>query len=46
MSKTDVSDQHTTSKFQFPNSQRVYVEGSRADVRVPMREIRLNVTRT
>ncbi|HVG22050.1 MAG TPA: phosphomethylpyrimidine synthase ThiC [Blastocatellia bacterium] len=45
MSKTDNSDQHTGSKFQFPNSQRIYVQGSEPGLRVPMREIRLNVTR-
>ncbi|HJQ23979.1 MAG TPA: phosphomethylpyrimidine synthase ThiC [Blastocatellia bacterium] len=36
---------HNASRFQFPNSTRVYVEGSRADLRVPLREIKLNVTR-
>jgi phosphomethylpyrimidine synthase len=36
---------HKTSNFQFPNSTRIYVEGSRADLRVPLREIKLNVTR-
>ena len=30
----------------FPNSRKVYVPGSRPDVRVPMREIRLSATRT
>ncbi|MGC6506730.1 MAG: phosphomethylpyrimidine synthase ThiC [Coraliomargaritaceae bacterium] len=30
----------------FPNSQRVYVAGSRPDLRVPMREIRLSPTRS
>jgi phosphomethylpyrimidine synthase len=34
-----------SNKFQFANSERVYVEGSRADIRVPFREIRLNPTR-
>lgn len=29
----------------FPNSRKVYVAGSRADIRVPMREIRLNAAR-
>ncbi|MFP5261978.1 MAG: phosphomethylpyrimidine synthase ThiC [Blastocatellia bacterium] len=45
MSRTDNSDRHTGSKFQFPNSTRVYVQGSRPGLRVPMREIRLNLTR-
>ncbi|WP_457788762.1 phosphomethylpyrimidine synthase ThiC [Pseudomonas sp. PL-6] len=30
----------------FPRSQKVYVEGSRPDIRVPMREISLDVTPT
>jgi phosphomethylpyrimidine synthase len=42
MSKTS---NKTDSTFQFPNSQRVYIEGSRADIRVPMREIRQSPTR-
>ncbi|KAF0094124.1 MAG: thiamine biosynthesis protein ThiC [Puniceicoccaceae bacterium 5H] len=29
----------------FPNSQRVYVQGSRPDIRVPMREIQLSPSR-
>src|SRR5215813_12919042 len=36
---------HNASRFQFPNSTRVYVEGSRPDLRVPLREIKLNITR-
>jgi phosphomethylpyrimidine synthase len=44
MSKNDC-EPGAASRFQFPNSRRVYVEGSRPDIRVPMREIRLNVTR-
>ncbi|MGA9770949.1 MAG: phosphomethylpyrimidine synthase ThiC [Blastocatellia bacterium] len=45
MSNKNSSEEHTGSQFQFPNSQRVYVKGSQADLRVPMREIRLNITR-
>ncbi len=30
----------------FPRSQKVYVQGSRPDIRVPMREISLDVTPT
>jgi len=30
----------------FPNSRKVYIEGSRPDIRVPMREISLSPTRT
>jgi phosphomethylpyrimidine synthase len=44
MSKNN-SEDRATSRFQFPNSRRIYVEGSRPDIRVPLREIRLNVTR-
>ncbi len=36
---------HKTSLKPFPNSTRVYIEGSREDIRVPMREIALNPTR-
>jgi len=36
---------HNASSFQFPSSTRIYVEGSRADLRVPLREIKLNLTR-
>ncbi len=36
---------HAESTFQFPSSSRIYVEGSRPDIRVPMREVHLNVTR-
>ncbi|WP_213089058.1 phosphomethylpyrimidine synthase ThiC [Siminovitchia thermophila] len=32
--------------FQFPGSKKVYVEGSRPDIRVPMREIMLSETKT
>jgi len=38
------SEPHTESRFHFPNSTRVYVEGN-SDIRVPMREVHLNVTR-
>ncbi len=44
MSKTN-EPAHNASNFQFPNSTRIYVEGSRADLRVPLREIKLNLTR-
>jgi len=30
----------------FPNSRKIYIEGSRADIRVPMREISLSDTHT
>jgi phosphomethylpyrimidine synthase len=31
--------------YQFPKSRRIYKEGSRPDIRVPFREVSLNVTR-
>ena len=45
MKAQDNSEPHTESKFHFPNSARIYVEGSDSDIRVPMREVHLNVTR-
>src|SRR5262249_38714891 len=39
------SGSQSSSRFQFPNSDRVYIEGPNAAVRVPMREITLNPTR-
>ena len=33
------------SQIEFPHSRRVYVAGDREDIRVPFREIHLNVTR-
>ncbi len=39
------SEPHAESTFQFPNSTRIYVEGSARNIRVPMREVHLNVTR-
>ena len=38
---TETKAKHTL----FPNSQRVYIEGSRPDLQVPMREIELSATR-
>jgi len=45
MSNAKDSTDHTGSKFQFPSSTRIYVEGSQSDIRVPMREVHLNITR-
>ena len=45
MSNRNKSEQQSNSEFQFPNSQRVYVNGKSPDLRVPFREVRLNVTR-
>lgn len=36
----------TTTRQHFPNSRKVYVQGSRPDLRVPMREIALMATET
>lgn len=36
----EINSKHTL----FPNSDRIYVEGSRPDIRVPMREIKLSPT--
>ena len=33
-------------RFQYPNSDRIYIPGSRADIRVPLREIRQDDTYT
>jgi phosphomethylpyrimidine synthase len=38
--------QNITWKTQFPGSKKVYVEGSRPDIQVPMREIELSPTKT
>ncbi|HWN98649.1 MAG TPA: phosphomethylpyrimidine synthase ThiC [Blastocatellia bacterium] len=45
MTTPKTPESHDESKFQFPNSTRIYVEGTRSDVRVPMREVQLNLTR-
>ncbi|MCA1642240.1 MAG: phosphomethylpyrimidine synthase ThiC [Acidobacteria bacterium] len=46
MSTNDNGDnERRSSEVQLPNSQRVYVEGKTAGVRVPFREISLNATR-
>ncbi|MCZ6671906.1 MAG: phosphomethylpyrimidine synthase ThiC [Verrucomicrobia bacterium] len=36
---------HSTDHSLFPNSKRIYVQGSRPDIQVPMREIALQDTR-
>ncbi|CKK51135.1 thiamine biosynthesis protein ThiC [Neisseria meningitidis] len=33
-------------RFKYPNSERVYLQGSRDDIRVPLREIRQDDTYT
>jgi len=41
-----ISSLDTSTKQHFPNSRKIYVEGSRADIQVPMREISLTATET
>src|SRR5215471_9846623 len=45
MTTSNNSDTHSESGFQFPASSRIYIQGSSPDIRVPMREVHLNVTR-
>jgi phosphomethylpyrimidine synthase len=45
MTTSKNSDVHSESGFQFPASSRIYVQGSSPGIRVPMREVHLNVTR-
>ncbi|HEY5621177.1 MAG TPA: phosphomethylpyrimidine synthase ThiC [Pontiella sp.] len=42
-----IQEKHAYNDYatHFPNSRKVYVQGSRPDIRVPMREIRLSDTR-
>ena len=41
-----ISQLDTSSSQHYPNSQKIYVEGSRTDIQVPMREINLTATVT
>ena len=41
-----ISRLDTSGKQHYPSSRKVYVEGSRADLKVPMREISLTATQT
>src|SRR5687768_4744682 len=43
---SDNKTRNGSNNFQFANSEKVYVIGSRPDIRVPFREIRLNPTRS
>jgi len=45
-SNTQASVATTDARQPFPNSKKVYIEGSRSDIRVPMREISLSPTTT
>ncbi|CAN7343159.1 phosphomethylpyrimidine synthase ThiC [Paenibacillus sp. LjRoot56] len=44
MSMETSNEKVTSSTSAFPGSKKVYVEGSRKDIRVPMREIKLSPT--
>lgn len=46
MSMSFTNEKKGAVMFQFPGSKKVYVEGSRPDIRVPMREIMLSETKT
>ncbi len=41
-----ISSLDTSTKQHFPNSRKIYVQGSRSDIQVPMREISLATTET
>ncbi len=41
-----ISQLDTSSTEHYPNSQKIYIDGSRPDIRVPMREINLTATVT
>jgi len=43
---TELAGDHYDAQQPLPNSRKVYIEGSRTDIRVPMREITLSPTQT
>jgi len=45
-SSTDIAGNSHDAQQPLPNSRKVYIEGSRPDIRVPMREISLSPTQT
>ena len=45
-SNTETTVSTTDARQPFPNSRKVYIEGSRPDIRVPMREVSLSPTTT
>src|SRR5262249_9822296 len=45
MSQSNISAEHAGSGFQFPNSRRIYVNGSVDGMRVPFREVDLTPSR-
>ena len=44
MSNNSLEEQNISIMSSFPGSKKVYVEGSRPDIKVPMREIELSPT--
>jgi len=42
--ETHIASNASDARQPFPNSSKIYIEGSRKDIRVPMREIRLSST--
>ena len=44
MSTNSLNEQNISIMSSFPGSKKVYVEGSRPDIKVPMREIELSPT--
>ncbi|MDQ6994301.1 MAG: phosphomethylpyrimidine synthase ThiC [Mariprofundaceae bacterium] len=44
--RVEVTNVENEARQPYPNSKKVYVEGSRPDIRVPMREISLSPTET
>ena len=45
-SSVDMKTEGSDARQPYPNSKKVYIEGSRPDIRVPMREISLSPTTT
>jgi len=43
---TDIISNDQAARQPFPNSRKIYIEGSRPDIRVPMREVSLSPTTT
>ena len=46
VNSTDTANNSDAAQQPFPNSRKVFIEGSRPDIRVPMREITLSPTQT
>jgi len=46
VNNTDIAENSYDAQQPFPNSRKVYIEGSRSDIQVPMREITQSPTQT